>query len=166
MWLPIALTAASAGVAALSNRGKRKQLPGTKTRQEIIDQLRTENNQSPTGTDFFQSGAGILTQQSRDQQDIDQATQGRLGAGGTEVALAQSATRGKQMGQGLLQLYGGADRSQRAGRSQLISALGQQDSLQQRQNEFDERRRSQRGAALGGALGNLASIYAQRNKSQ
>ena len=162
MWVPLAATAISAGVSALSNRGQRNIGPtnAMKRREEMIGQLSGELDQPLTGQAAFQSGVGQLSEQLQRQQLQDQGQQGQFGGGGTEMAIAQSANRSRAAASGVTNLVGVADNAQRGNRQQMISMLAGQDQAENQLRAFDEQRRNQRGQMLGNALGNFAQMYA------
>lgn len=163
MWIPLATTAVAGGLSALSNLGNRNQgLTGAaKKRQQLIEQLSGQVDGNAADTTFFQSGVGQLNQQLNRQSEQDQGQLGQFGAGGTEMAIAQSANRSRAAAHGVTNLFQGADRAQRGNRQQLISMLAQQDASEMQNRQFNENRRNQRGQLLGQSLSAFAQMYGE-----
>lgn len=131
---------------------------------ELFEQRvnRTEG-QGPADSTFFQQGRGALARLLGEQEELDRAQLARLGAQGSELALAQRSNRLQAGASQLGQLLGQSDRIVRQDRQSALAGLLDASGLQERRAARRDRarnaRRRQIGQSLGSALSAGASIF-------
>lgn len=132
--------------------GNDERSKAERQRQALLDRLKKRDeellDQTPTESAFYQAGTEEMREQQERQAQRDQARNVRAG-GSSEMAIAQSAERQRQFGQGQRQLAGDAERYLN---DRQARALGRLLNVSREQAALGRRRRQNKNQQIKSAV--------------
>jgi hypothetical protein len=152
-WATLAAAALPAAIdigrELLSDSGDEDTDPGQADRRALHQQLMSQSKQGALEQPGAQAAMEQLRRITERQRRTDQATLAKQGAGGTERAIAQSARRGRNQAQGMLDVVQQGQQQKRAALQQAMSSANTKTGIWNRKQAREQKRKGRLMGLLG-----------------